>query len=225
MPLNKSKGNMYGFVTHTFNTIKGACPHDCDYCYMKRRGTLRTVRFDEKEKKTDLGKNNVIFVGSSCDMWAADIPEKWILDTLDMLTDDNVYLFQSKNPLRFGDFRRKMRMADVLATTIESNRKYSKGSVVAPDPKVRAIHLTHVAKPFLNKMVTIEPIMDFDFKEMVDMIDYIQPQLVAIGANTRTNVTLAEPPPAKIEKLILALREFTKVHLKPNLKRLYWEGK
>jgi hypothetical protein len=29
MPLNKAKGNMYGFITDTFNIVKGACSHDC----------------------------------------------------------------------------------------------------------------------------------------------------------------------------------------------------
>ena len=39
---------MYPWVTHTWNVIKGKCPHDCSYCYMKRfpQGELR---FDEKE--------------------------------------------------------------------------------------------------------------------------------------------------------------------------------
>ncbi len=33
MGLNKSKGNMYGFVTHTKNYVKGRCPVDCQYCH------------------------------------------------------------------------------------------------------------------------------------------------------------------------------------------------
>ena len=61
MPLNKSTGNMYEFITHTWNTIKGECPHGCSYCYMKRWGKQPPVHFDEKELKTDLGKNNFIF--------------------------------------------------------------------------------------------------------------------------------------------------------------------
>lgn len=32
MTLNQSKGNMYPFITDTFNTVKGKCPHDCHYC-------------------------------------------------------------------------------------------------------------------------------------------------------------------------------------------------
>ena len=34
MAMNKQKGNMYGFVTHTWNAIKGRCSHNCSYCYM-----------------------------------------------------------------------------------------------------------------------------------------------------------------------------------------------
>ena len=33
LPLNVAKGNMYEFVTHTWNPIKGICPHGCKYCY------------------------------------------------------------------------------------------------------------------------------------------------------------------------------------------------
>lgn len=73
MGLNTSKGNMYEFITHTWNTIKGECYHDCSYCYMKRFGKLNKVRFDAKELKTDLGTGNFIFVGSSCDMFAENI--------------------------------------------------------------------------------------------------------------------------------------------------------
>lgn len=101
--LNESKGNMYNFVTHTWNTVKGACPHDCSYCYMKRFGNQKPVRFDEKELKTDLGQGNFIFVGSSCDLFAESIPKKWINATLlQCYCYDNKYLFQSKNPERMA---------------------------------------------------------------------------------------------------------------------------
>jgi len=45
MGLNKSSGNMYEFITHTWNTVKGACEHDCSYCYMKRWGKLNRFRY------------------------------------------------------------------------------------------------------------------------------------------------------------------------------------
>lgn len=34
--IKESKGNMYEFVTHTWNPIKGKCSHGCTYCYMKK---------------------------------------------------------------------------------------------------------------------------------------------------------------------------------------------
>ena len=89
MGLNIQKGNMYGFVTHTWNTVKGKCLHDCSYCYMKQF-KLNPVRFDKKELKTKLQDKEFsdscfIFIGSSCDMFADNIPFDWIrpFDTMD----------------------------------------------------------------------------------------------------------------------------------------------
>lgn len=42
MPLNKSTGNMYKFITHTWNTIKGECPHGCSYLEKGTGNTQRT---------------------------------------------------------------------------------------------------------------------------------------------------------------------------------------
>ena len=47
--VKNKKSNMYQFIDATWNTIKGECFHDCSYCYMKRWGKLKPVRFDEKE--------------------------------------------------------------------------------------------------------------------------------------------------------------------------------
>lgn len=81
--LRESKGQMYTWISYTWNPIKGECPHNCSYCFMKRWGKQKPVHFDEKELKTDLGSGNFIFVGSSCDMFADDIPIEWIQKTLD----------------------------------------------------------------------------------------------------------------------------------------------
>ena len=107
MPLNKSTGNMYDFITHTWNTIKGECPHGCSYCYMKRWGKQPPLHFDEKELKTDLGKNNFIFVGSSCDMFVKHIPYEWKIDTLNHCLEfpKNKYFLQTKNPGKLLFFR------------------------------------------------------------------------------------------------------------------------
>lgn len=220
MPLNKSKGNMYPFVTHTWNAIKGKCPHDCSYCYMKRFGKQKPIRFTPGELKTDLGKGNFIFVGSSCDMWAEEIPEKWILDILELCNQfPNRYLFQSKNPMRMFKMRWLMPFNGIFGTTIETNRYY-KQMGKAPCVQDRATFLAFMSNKYFKTMVTIEPIMDFDVNELVNLVALCNPEWVNIGADSQ-NSGLPEPNADKIDELIKNLRKAdTEVKIKDNLKRL-----
>jgi len=220
MGLNKSKGNMYPFVDYTYNVIKGKCPHDCSYCYMKRYPQPE-LHFDEKELKTNLGSGNTIFVGSSCDMWAecsnGRIPSRQIADILNhciWYEAGNTFLFQSKNPARFHswDFPKKV----ILGTTIETNRVYQNIMGYSPEPHYRKIDLQEMEYP---KMVSIEPIMDFDLQIMVNWIQNLMPMFVSIGADSGNN-HLPEPEPEKVKALIEALKEITEVKIKANLTRL-----
>lgn len=218
MGLNVSKGNMYDFATHTWNTVKGKCPHDCSYCYMKRWGNQKDVRFDESELKTDLDQNNFIFVGSSCDLFAADLPYEWIIKTMEHCSKfDNTYLFQSKNPKYFDATAIHGVEKFVLCTTLETNRTYPKIMNDCPDPVDRAIELGRI--PIEGKYITIEPIMDFDMLAFLSMIRFCNPQQVNIGADSGNN-NLPEPPSGKIKELISEIEEFTIVNQKKNLKRL-----
>ena len=218
MGLNISKGNMYEWVTHTWNTIKGKCPHDCSYCYMKRY-SQSDLHFDEKELKTDLGNGNFIFVGSSCDMFADDIPYEWIIKTLERcIIFDNTYLFQTKNPKGFND----VYLAEIdklkLCVTIETNRVYPEIMRNAPEPIERAFLFTNI--PIKEKYITIEPIMDFDLQSMYYLIAQCNPIQVNIGADSGNN-NLPEPDSNKIHELIEALDQITIVKQKKNLKRLF----
>ena len=222
MPLTESKGNMYSWVTHTWNTIKGECPHGCTYCYMKRWGKQKPVRFVESELKTDLGEDNYIFIGSSCDMWASNIPEQWIRKTLKHCERfGSKYLFQTKNPSRILDFIDTFVVANksVICTTIESNRFYKEHMVDSPDLWLRASEMNEIAHAGIETFVTIEPIMDFDLKEMVHYIETCLPTQVNIGADSGNN-NLPEPPKEKILALIDELKKFTVIDQKRNLTRL-----
>ena len=218
MSLNISKGNMYGFVTHTFNMVKGKCSHDCVYCYMKQF-KLNPVRFDKSELKTDLGAGNFIFVGSSTDMWARDIPDDWIRQVLThCMHFPNTYLFQSKNPFRFYKWRDSFPANTIIATTIETNRDTNTN---APEPRERAeaMNIMWTHKFNLKRMVTIEPIMDFDIEPLIKMIQYCIPEWVNIGADSKGH-NLPEPSKEKVNQLIIELKKFTKIIQKKNLDRL-----
>lgn len=218
--MRESKGNMYSWVTHTWNTIKGECPHGCTYCYMHRWGKQKPVRFDEKELKTDLGSGNFIFVGSSCDMFAQDIPKYWITETL-VKTDfytGNQFLFQSKNPQRFMEFLSYFPdgKRTHLCTTIETNRRYPQMNF-SPVPEQRADAMFHLDG--FQKYVTIEPVTDFDLPHLVDLIWMCKPVQVNIGADSGNN-HLPEPSKEKLLALIDELKKFTVIDQKRNLKRL-----
>jgi protein gp37 len=219
MALNEAKGNMYSWITHTWNTVKGECPHGCTYCYMKRWGKQKPVRFDYSELKTELGTGNHIFVGSSCDLFASGIPTEWIHNTLQHcnIYDTNDYLFQSKNPANFSYIRQHQLPIYKLCTTIETNRYYPKYMQQSPIPDERAIALSKYVLDW--KYVTIEPIMDFDLIHLVTLIKLIDPVQVNIGADSGNN-HLPEPSKEKLLALIDALKEFTIIDKKTNLNRI-----
>ena len=202
---------------------KSKCYHDCSYCYMKKWGEQKPVRLDEKELKTDLGKDNFIFVGSSCDIFADDIPKEWIIKTLEYCNIfENKYLFQSKNPKRFTAYLLEpvIKNKSIFCTTIETNRFYSEmGNTL--DTYQRAEYLKTIGK-HINTYLTIEPIFDFDLHPFLNYLKLANPEQVNIGADSGNN-NLSEPPKEKILELITELKKFTKVKLKKNLKRLIGE--
>ena len=215
MGLNKQKGNMYGFVNYTWNVIKGICPHQCSYCYMK--GLVKSeLHLDEKELKTDLGEGNFIFIGSSTDMFADKIPKEWILKVLEHCKKypKNKYLFQSKNPKRFEEFLDLFPKNTILGTTIETNRKGFNYN--APEVSERQYHIQQDKFPI---MITIEPIMDFDLEIFLAWLKDIKPKWINIGADSKRH-NLPEPSWEKVERLIFELKKFTEVKVKDNLWRL-----
>ena len=215
---------MYGFVNATFNVLKGKCSHDCSYCYMKIF-KLNDLRFDEKELKTNLGENNFIFVGSSTDMFASNVPIVWVMDALNYCNTfpKNKYLFQSKNPLYIWQMREYLPPNCVIGTTIETNRRFDcMGNTPDVQERARIIGLfssdaiDHIKR---ETMVTLEPILKFDLKELVELIRTANPTWVNIGCDSKHH-NLPEPTKEEIRELILELTKFTKIVNKENLKRI-----
>jgi len=216
MPLNKQNGNMYDFVSHTWNVIKGKCFHDCRYCYMKRFPQAE-LKFDETEFKTNLGAGHFIFIGSSNDICAANIPDEWIKRIFDYCQKyDNKYLFQSKNPGRFIKLNTG-NLNDIYCTTIETNRNYNLSR--APGMQERASAIKTMGQMGFKTAITIEPVIDFDLDPFLSILEYANPGFVNIGADSGGN-NLPEPSAAKINTLIEGLNKFTKIRIKRNLGRM-----
>ena len=228
--MNKKNGNMYDFITHTSNPIKGLCPHECSYCYMlaifRHYHGDETLRLDEYELKVNYGKNKFIFLGTSTDMFADAVPTEWILQVYDkcLRYPENKYLLQSKNPGRTLEPQLinhpLMQLKDRIyfATTIESNRDYPISKAQCMTERVDA--MAQLQAMGFSVMVTIEPIMDFDHDELVEMLRKIGPVQVNIGCNTNREVKLPEPTRDQIVALVQELRTFTNVELKSNSSRI-----
>ena len=217
MSLRESKGNMYPWVTHTWNPISGLCRHACLYCYM-RRYPLRPVRLKAEDLREDLGSGRVIFVGSGTDMFAFNIPNAWIKAVLlhCRFYPGNQYLFQSKNPWKFTFFNGLYPANTIFGTTLESDIGYQDLSQ-APLPAARVEAMGSLK--WLRRMVSIEPVLRFNPKKFINMIKAIKPEFVSIGADSQGH-KLPEPTPRELEALIGALRGFTEIKLKKNLGRI-----
>jgi len=219
MALREQKGNMYSFVSHTWNPIVGKCPHDCSYCYMKGF-KLPDLHLKEGELKVDLSKADFIFIGSGTDMFSRDVPKEWIQRVLEHCNKypDVKYLFQSKNPIRFHEHGLNFPPKSVFGTTIETDDESILSKIsITPAPIFRAIEMQNLGE--VEKMVTIEPIMKFNLDSLATLIEMIKPSWVNIGADSKGN-NLQEPTWDEILKLVERIEEFTVIKKKSNLKRL-----
>jgi hypothetical protein len=94
----------------------------------------------------------------------------------------------------------------VLGATIETNRDYPVSEAPTSAERYRAM----VELPYRNKLVSIEPIMDFDLETFVQWIREIKPLLVHVGYDNY-NCRLPEPQLSKTKELIENLGTFTGV--------------
>jgi len=84
MPLTKSVGNMYSWVTHTHTHLGGKCPHECSYCYVgkSRFGIIPRYegepRLVEKEFSVNYGSGKTIFMEHMNDAFADGVKSLFI---------------------------------------------------------------------------------------------------------------------------------------------------
>ena len=230
MGLNKSRGNMYTFVTHTHSHLGGECPHKCQYCYVGTSRFGRPARYTgelrliEKEFEVNCGEGKSIFIEHCNDMFAKDVPDEFITRILAHCSTwpNNKYIFQTKNPTRIVSSTKNLwpfiPPKVLIGTTIESNRRHpAMGEAPSPDCRIKAI--TDIAT-LVDTFITIEPILKMDVEIMVDWIENSGVTFVNIGADSKKN-DLPEPSADDIRELIEGLNEaHIEIREKHNLGRL-----
>jgi hypothetical protein len=219
------KSNRMYANTKTWNPFVG-CGFDCLYCEPTfKRGVKRfglasncegCVKYLPHTHGYRLGKiptgYEIIFVAGTGDI-SFCTPE-FTLRIIEAVKENNkkhpeqIYYFQSKNPKYFEQFLTEFPENVILVTTLETNRdKGYEETSKAPLPSVRYRDFAFLKYP--KKVVTIEPIMDFDVPIFTEMIRNINPLYVWIGFNSKPlEVWLPEPSKNKVEWFIDRLTNY-----------------
>lgn len=208
---NNGEGNMYELSVEQWNPFVG-CRHDCAYCRQsyqrqakrQKRNCLdchaftphaHPARLEQKPART--GFMQFVFACANGDV--AFCPTPFLGDIARRMAElaDRTFLLQSKDPATFG--RIEFPANVILGTTIETNRDDLCAKIAkAPPPSKRARDLAAIKHPL--KMVTIEPVMDFDLDALVEWIAAINPVMAWIGYDSK-DAKLPEPELAKVKAL------------------------
>lgn len=220
----KSNGNMYEFVSKTWNPLAGECLHACGYCstnsFRKRFEKMREKysgkpRIIESEMKKRFSEKDTVFVVAQNDLFAENVPENIITQIVGFCNINNKakYIFQTKNPERLASiiFPENSEIGITLESDIWHDVMQNSPS---PTQRVKDICLLEIHIDF----VTIEPIFKFS-SNFVNKIRQIKPKYVNIGADS-SHGNYKEPSKEEILQLICELETFTTVKQKSNLKRL-----
>ncbi len=216
--------NMYP-NTKTWNPFVG-CLFDCIYCRKSFQKQLKRVGHNlgcedcrkyaphfHKKRLTKIPSAEIVFVAGTADISFCD-PElvRLIFRAIEKHKPrrKKVYYFQSKNPLAFNKYMDwfQTRRDVILVTTLETNRDegYSRISK-APPPSYRFWDFYEIKYP--RKVVTIEPVLDFDHREFVKMFDNLHMQgwleYVWFGFDSK-KCNLPEPSEEKAQKFVDALK-------------------
>lgn len=207
--------------TKTWNPFKG-CLFDCVYCrpsfqlQAKRQKNNCTDCYNyvphyHPERLNKIPSASTIFVCGNSDL--SFCRTTYMLEIIEAIKKHNkrrpgkTYFFQSKRPKYFAPFLSDLPANAIVLTTLETNRDrdYPKISK-APVPTVRYQQLRSLDYP--RKVVTIEPVLDFDLDVFLDWIKSINPEYVWLGYNSRPKqVQMPEPDEEKMIRFIIELKK------------------
>jgi len=209
----EKKNNMYKLSVHQWNPFAG-CEHGCIYCKSSFQRQLKRWAKDHcpecyeftphphagrlNQRLPNTNYMEFIFTCSSGDIACCD-DTQYLQRIIDKIRQqrNKTFLTQSKDPKTFN--RAIFPKNVILGTTLETNKddlceRISK----APKPSQRYKDFLQVNHPL--KMVTIEPVMDFNLNVVIDWVKNINPCVVWLGYDSGKN-RLPEPELEKVRNL------------------------
>jgi hypothetical protein len=199
----------------TWSPFKG-CEFECVYCVpsFQKQAKRQKQRCTEcynysphchTDRLGRIPNAPIIFVCGNADI--SFCPPEFTRRIIDKIVEHNVrapyktYFFQSKEPAYFEPFLLDFPDNVVLLTTLETNRDDGYEMISkAPLPSVRYAQFEALDYP--RKVVTIEPVLDFDLRTFTKWIRSIEPEYVWLGFNSKPeSVTLPEPSETKVQRL------------------------
>jgi hypothetical protein len=188
---------MFPFITKTWNPLGGECLYNCSYCWAKKliakfhmEKYTGPARIDRKALNQTFKPEDFVFVCDMTDLFGSWVPKETIQRILDEISLSRAtFLLLTKNPQRYLQF--DIPTNCVCGATIETDSKTSQLEAMAD--------LHHP-----RKMVSVEPIMDFDLERFALWLAKVSPEFVAVGYDNYNN-GLNEPSFSKTLHLIALL--------------------
>jgi hypothetical protein len=210
--------NMYP-EAKTWNPFKG-CEFACVYCtpsFQRQSKRQKNLCGDcytytphcHKDRLGRIPSAQIIFVCGNADI--SFCPPEFTQRIIERIVEHNTrapyktYYLQSKQPAYCEPFLEEFPDNVILLTTLETNRDAGYGAISkAPLPSER--YRQFKALDYPRKVITIEPVLEFDLRIFSAWIRNIRPEYVYLGFNSKPEaVTLPEPSEDKVRMLIQRL--------------------
>lgn len=179
---------------------------------------------NEGEFRAKFTKGDLVFVSDMGDLFGDFIPSHWIQRVLEHTTHfpKTNFLFLTKNPARYHEFLNQMPENAILGATIETNNDQvflTDMISEAPPPSRRYAAMRDL--DWDKKIISIEPVLDFELETFSQWIGDISPFLVYVGYDNYCN-KLKEPVLSKVLGLLDRISENMLV-IKKTIRRAWFE--